>query len=468
MNIQILKNGDNPSFARIIIVHLRWERDFSTAQSILTKICENWPEGNRVQFILTSSGFIDFEWAESDIEILDNWYPDSNYVMKLQSIAEKQCKLLINDELRAKLYSCAEYLSIGIDSEKFNKIQHPDCWPFYPHIEFVALINLKTNQYHWSGKSYPQKEQERGLIRNQVISNHFIDLPIGKTLILACHDLVMEYPRGIAATKEGSPRDKIRKEFELSLFLEKPLFVIHHAHTSNDSLIWRTSLNHLQEISPSIQEFISTGVFSALCGDDAGTRLKKVLVKTAYDNTLDFIVTQNPTYLDFSKGIPKGTNISLIKQQKTSIDTLMKKNHFKEILTPVQYEVFLTILQWSKEKELQEYWSDSGTFYPVYKDQYSNMNNLISIKKNGTLQIQLKYIFNKPPFNNPEKRIEFINRLNRIDGVDIRENQIGILPSFPLIILTDSMNLSKFFESLDWVLSELRVNNDIVSKNLEQ
>jgi len=423
MNIQFRKNGEDPAFARIIIVDPQWERDFSTAQEVLTGISEKWPTGNRVHFIVTSSGFVDFDWEEPDTKILDNWNPDSNFIDKLRLVAEKRCKSLINDELRDKLYLHADYLSIGIDSEKYNKLHYPDCWPFYPHIEFVALINLKNNHYYWTGKSYPQKEQEKGLIRNNNISNHFIDLPQGKILLLACNDLVMEYPRGIKATKTGSPRDRIKKEFELALHEAKPSVVLHHAHTSNDPLIWRTSLNHLQEIEPSVKEFVSVGVFSALCGDESGYRFNKTALKTTNFDTLDFIVTLKDNIIHIPEITSRKPRETRFKQQKEPMNLSSNLARMKEQLSKDEYEIFLKIFQWSEKRKLRPDWSKTGRFYPVFKDDKSDKNNLISIKPNGTVQIELKYIVMKSPFNTTDKKRDLIKQLNSIPGVSIEGDQ---------------------------------------------
>ncbi len=305
MNVRVTVNGENPFFARIIIAAGRWKRDFSEAQDVLTKIYECWPKDKQARFLLTSSGFIDFPWAGPDIKITDNWKPGSDTVETLRIAAEERCKLLISDELRKKLSACSDFLSIGIDSEKYNKLQCPDCWPFYNHIEFVAIIDLKNNHYYWTGKSYPQQEQERGLIRNQDISNHFIELPVGKTLIFACNDLMLESPRGENATKNGSKRDEIRKQYMVCLERAKPSIVIHHAHTTNDPGTWRKSFNHLRDTVPSMQKFSSNGVFSAVCGTDAGSRLCNVLANTTNTESLDFVVIPDAVSLDFTKSPPK-------------------------------------------------------------------------------------------------------------------------------------------------------------------
>jgi hypothetical protein len=456
MNIQIRKSGDDPSFARIIIADPNWGRDFSKIQMVFHQIYMNWPKGLRVQFLLTSSGFIDFDWIEPGSKIIDNWNPDSNYVEELRLLAEGRCKSLITDELRSKLYSCADYLSIGIESEKFKKTLYPDCWPAYSHIEFVALIDLKNNQYHWTGKSYPQSEQVRGLIRNSDISNHFIKLPQGNILILACHDLVMEYPRGIKSSNPGGRRDKIRREFESTLHIEKPTTIIHHAHTSNDSLIWRTAFNHVLEIAPFIQKFISTGIFSAPTKDGAGIRLMNTLLKTTNGDSLNFIVTPEDVFLDLPV-LVSDKPIKVSKQQKITIIESPIELSFKTLLlAPDEEEVFREIVRWSVKRGLGQYWSPAGSFYPVYSDAKSDMNNLISITRKGIIHIQLKYITQKSPFDTDEKRKNIIYLFNSIPGVQIKMEQVRGLPSFPIKVLINPLNLNTFLMALDSIIAELQ------------
>ncbi len=131
----------------------------------------------------------------------------------------------------------------------------------------------------------------------------------------------------------------------------------------------------------------------------------------------------------------------------------------KEHLSSAEYEVFLKILDWSKERKLLFYWSPAGTFAPMYADSKSDRNNLIFIKPNGDIQIQFKYIFQKSPFNAGGKRVELIRKLNSLPSIHIEEERVGGTPTIPIKSLQVAHNLETFLESLDWLLMVIKENN---------
>lgn len=49
-----------------------------------------------------------------------------------------------------------------------------------------------------------------------------------------------------------------------------------------------------------------------------------------------------------------------------------------------------------------------------------------------------------------------MNRLNNIEGVNLHENSLDKRPSFDIGVLNDEINLSKFLDIFDWILSEIR------------
>ena len=137
------------------------------------------------------------------------------------------------------MLTCTDYITIGIDSQK-DKISLNNLSIQQPHVELVALIDLKTDKYYWTGKSYPTTGQENGLIRISDIGTHFIELPVGKVMILGCHDLNAFSPRGKVTTKKKW-RKKIREEIINKTQEEKPKIVLHHPHTTDSSRIWNAS-----------------------------------------------------------------------------------------------------------------------------------------------------------------------------------------------------------------------------------
>jgi len=88
------------------------------------------------------------------------------------------------------LREVTDYITLGVDSYK-EKISTTRNYINQPHIELVFLVDLKNNKFYWTGKSYPASGQQNGLVRITDLKSHFLDLNVGKLMILGCHDLMM-------------------------------------------------------------------------------------------------------------------------------------------------------------------------------------------------------------------------------------------------------------------------------------
>ncbi len=190
----------NPSLARIVIAG-DWGGELDTSKNILHKICDKWPQNKKVDCLITCGAFLTFDWLHSVTDVGNNKNPSKEVLDLLTALAIKHCELLLDDDLRKRLNNYTDYLTIGIDSYK-DKISLSKVSIRQLHIEIVTLLDLKTNRYFLTGKSYPTAGQENGLVRFQDLETHFVDLPIGKVLILGCHDLNVFSPRGKVTTKK--------------------------------------------------------------------------------------------------------------------------------------------------------------------------------------------------------------------------------------------------------------------------
>jgi hypothetical protein len=281
----IVKEDTNPSLARIIIAG-EWEGDINISKRLLKDICGKWPKGKNVDFLVTCGAFLNFNWPQSLTDVGDSKCPQKKVLNLLISEAKKQCDLLVDERLRQKLIARTKYITIGIDSFK-DKISLSNTYIRPPHVELVALVDLRTNRYFWTGKSYPTTGQEMGLIRFEDLSTHFVGLPLGKTMILGCHDLNVFNLRGKVATKKEW-RKKIRKDFYKMVKNKTPRIVLHHPHTTDSSRIWTAAWNELSEIVPTVKKYISAGRYFNRDGERSN--LNEVLNKTKLGDTIDFIV----------------------------------------------------------------------------------------------------------------------------------------------------------------------------------
>ncbi|HII78976.1 MAG: hypothetical protein GX152_08455 [Methanosarcina sp.] len=58
------------------------------------------------------------------------------------------------------------------------------------------------------------------------------------------------------------------------------------------------------------------------------------------------------------------------------------------------------------------------------------------------------------PFNDREKRLEILTKLNEIPYIEIPENSIDMRPSIDLQALVKEDNLEKFLKIFDWVIED--------------
>lgn len=72
----------------------------------------------------------------------------------------------------------------------------------------------------------------------------------------------------------------------------------------------------------------------------------------------------------------------------------------------------------------------------------------------GTVEIAFPYM--KSPFDDAAKREELWRRLNEIDGVRLPGDAISKRPGIPIAIFSDHDRLSRFLETMDWCVRELR------------
>jgi len=291
---QIDRTGSpNPSIGRIIIKG-PWKGNLDEAEKLLHGVYKGWPKGQKVKFLITCGGFIQFEWPKgiSWKEVGDNKEPHMNVVSALIKEAEKCAKQTLSGGLGERLREITNYITIGIDSYK-EKISMTQSYISELHIETVILVDLKTNQFYWTGKSYPTPGQQNGLIRITDLKTHFVNLSsIGKVMILGCHDLTMFNNRNMDNT--GRWRREIKREFRQIAEEEKPAIVLHHPHTTVTTGTWRNGWSTIRNTLPSVQEYTGAGRYYE--EDRKKTDydpLNEVLKATKKGDTVDFIVRRN-------------------------------------------------------------------------------------------------------------------------------------------------------------------------------
>lgn len=279
-NLKIFSD-QNPSLARIIIAGA-WNQRHYDANKLLKIVTDAWPENAKVEFLITGGGFVDFPWPNNIIiDKIDNINPDPEIINSLCDSAEPTIYKIIDKQIKNKLSSLTNYITLGLDS-------------FSPQgysIELVAFIDVNSGGIHWTGKSYPDSPQENSLIRINDISTHFLNTTSGKVMILGCHDLKLFSNRGRAVAK-SEWRIKAREEIDNLLREEKPKVVLHHPHTTDSIRNWGTEISQLCYQGDSIEYFLSAGRYYNW-GEPPRSPLSNILCSTKIGNTIDFVYESN-------------------------------------------------------------------------------------------------------------------------------------------------------------------------------
>jgi len=282
------RKDPNSSIARVIIAG-DWKGDLIEAKRVLEKVCEKWEEwlkDTKVNFLITCGGFIQFPLPEYISSKGDKLNPNKESVETLVKIAEENVRKLLDDDLEKKLKEFTDYITLGVDSYK-EKISTTYNYINELHIELVFLKDLKKGNLYWTGKSYPTKGQERGIIRIADLETHFLELDIGKVMLLGCHDLTIFNPRSKNAK---GWRKEVRNKFIELAIKEQPRYVITHPHTTIKVRTWKLAWSGLTEIIPSVK-YASAGRYYEPDRDPSTWDiLDEVLKSTKNTDTIDFIV----------------------------------------------------------------------------------------------------------------------------------------------------------------------------------
>lgn len=118
-------------------------------------------------------------------------------------------------------------------------------------------------------------------------------------------------------------------------------------------------------------------------------------------------------------------------------------------------EISRKILNWSKHHVTRIYFGKGhqmGSFSPVL-DTANGSRWCFAVWTNGSIEIHFQHMANQPPFNLEKNRRDFLYKLNSIKGVNISDTKLNKRPSFPLAILHDDAELTKFFDVCAWYWS---------------
>jgi len=283
-----VRKEPNPFLSRIIIAG-EWDGDPNKAKALLEDVCVKWPADRKVKFLVTCGGFVQFDWPKSmsRMDVGDNKNPNEEAVNALVAEAKNYAKLVLGEGLSDKLRQFADYVTLGIDSSK-EKISTTQNYIGQLHVELVFLVDLRSNDFYWTGKSYPTSSQQDGLVRISNLETHFFDLDVGNVMVLGCHDLAVFNPRSKNAK---GWREQVNKSFKELANIKRPICVLHHPHTAVKRRTWLNAWNCLVKKLPSVRHYAGAGRYYEPDRDRSKwDPLDDVLSSTKRDGSIDFVV----------------------------------------------------------------------------------------------------------------------------------------------------------------------------------
>ena len=285
-----MREDPDPVLARLIMVG-KWKGKFENSREVLEEIYKKWPKNKRVKFMITCGGFLELKSFQTivkeDIGCVRE--PKTHVVQQLVEEAIEYVKLLIDNRIKNDFAKITDYLTIGIDLFQEDNTELREK---HLHMELVLLIDLKKDELHWTGKSYPTQSQENKLVRISDLSTHFNNLDdVGEIAILGCHDLTVFNPRSKKAKRW---RKKVNEEFVKLILEKKPVYILQHPHGTAKIRSWLNAWRKIEkEKNLSNVKYASSGrYYDSKREEKDYDSLEDVLLNTKNIDTIDIIVSE--------------------------------------------------------------------------------------------------------------------------------------------------------------------------------
>ncbi len=121
-------------------------------------------------------------------------------------------------------------------------------------------------------------------------------------------------------------------------------------------------------------------------------------------------------------------------------------------------QVAQALLSWAGRTCTYVWWGKGkavGSFVPVLVLGRTK-HQLFAVCTDGTIHFYFQFYAYEPPFDDEERRLELLKRLNRIQGISLPQDAINRQPPASLEVLADASALRGLLAVLDWMVSEVR------------
>ena len=116
------------------------------------------------------------------------------------------------------------------------------------------------------------------------------------------------------------------------------------------------------------------------------------------------------------------------------------------------------IIDWAESKKLQMYWGKGkvfGSFVPYFK--YNGQTFIpFTMYSYGKIEIPFGILRTRPPFNQDFKRVELLNMLNEVSGVNLPADSISKRPTVLIAEIAKQDSLFRLLACFEWAMKEYR------------
>lgn len=127
--------------------------------------------------------------------------------------------------------------------------------------------------------------------------------------------------------------------------------------------------------------------------------------------------------------------------------------------TDAEVKIIRHLIDWARRQKLEDNFrqgSRGSAFIPILNHS-GHPYYPMSVQRNGNIVVQMRWLKDHPPFNDPAKRDELQKRVQQIPGLKITDaGGMEGFPKFPIKSLSDDNHLKTFTDALDWMISEIR------------
>lgn len=151
------------------------------------------------------------------------------------------------------------------------------------------------------------------------------------------------------------------------------------------------------------------------------------------------------------------------KKKSASADRvrLDQESFFQELLESrgtEEVQIVKKIKEWAENKLPRFEFVKNPTFAVFWPciDYNNKPYYPISINTKGQITIIFQYLKNRIPFDDEDLRLELLDKINKINGVNISVDRIAGRPNFDIIRLKDDNSMNIFINTLEWVVNNIK------------